>query len=576
MAEIPAPVVSVQSADPVNGRLTLSWKDSVVGENMTYSVYRGAGDSRASADLVAPAITGNTWTDNDYWCAEPVLKPLNYWVVAQGGGYGDRESAPVETRHRYGVSVGLNEEQGFAADARLCRKLAVENGGFGECTVFTGSAVDSDDIRGKISELSEKAKPGDLFWLYISTHGGEGKLSMSGWFDNYDVAELQTDVRKFNSGVTVVGVVMACHSGSMIGNGVGSDKIISWLLDAGAADCRPSIAWITSCGYGQVSLLYGNAESTPTPFGVSFLRNGWQQGYADGPLLGTTWQGGDGDGKVTFYELMRYAAVFCKGYSDDVAPAGVRFENDELLKRVFAGTAGPGGSGLQPDAPANCTASQGHSDASIQVNWTLSHDATVENYWLFRRGPGEMSAHCVARDAGNGEFFDPGTIRKTGESWKFWKGGLDLRNIKPPEAFKVYTYYVRAVSPQGISEPSPEAFGYAGTTIMRQFLESLGIPLDEGTSVAAATMSANGQNSVLDCYVIGIDPTDPNAAFQAELVRKDGKWTARPVGGEKEGRVYRVKAKKTMSDEDWTDVTDVEDLEAEGWRFFRVGVELAE
>jgi hypothetical protein len=27
---------------------------------------------------------------------------------------------------------------------------------------------------------------------------------------------------------------------------------------------------------------------------------------------------------------------------------------------------------------------------------------------------------------------------------------------------------------------------------------------------------------------------------------------------------------------DWCDVTDVEDVEAEGWRFFRVGVDLAE
>jgi hypothetical protein len=41
--------------------------------------------------------------------------------------------------------------------------------------------------------------------------------------------------------------------------------------------------------------------------------------------------------------------------------------------------------------------------------------------------------------------------------------------------------------------------------------------------------------------------------------------------------VYRVFGKKSMTaGEDWTDVTDVEDVEAEGWRFFRVRVELAE
>ena len=91
----------------------------------------------------------------------------------------------------------------------------------------------------------------------------------------------------------------------------------------------------------------------------------------------------------------------------------------------------------------------------------------------------------------------------------------------------------------------------------------------------AAMPSANGA-SLEACYVAGIDPTDPLAAFEVELIREDGKWKAKPKGGEKEGRVYRVEGKKEMSDEAWTDVTTVEDLEAEGWHFFRVGVELAE
>lgn len=74
-----------------------------------------------------------------------------------------------------------------------------------------------------------------------------------------------------------------------------------------------------------------------------------------------------------------------------------------------------------------------------------------------------------------------------------------------------------------------------------------------------------------------IDPLDASAAFKAKLAREDGKWTAKPEGGEKEGRVYRVEGKREMTDdEDWTDLTDVEDVEAEGWHFFRVGVELAE
>ena len=558
----------VERADPVEGSLTLAWAEEEADrEKVTYSVWRGAGEKRKDAECVTNGLTENTWTDTEYWKAEPVLKPLNYWVVAKKDDGSEHESNRLETRRRFGLFVGLNEKEGFAADARLCKDLASKLGEFKDCPIITGGEAQSVFVRGKMAELADKAEPGDLFLLFISTHGGEGSLDMDGWFDEYKVGELQKDVRQFDPGVAVVGIIMACHSGSMIGDGVGSEKIISWILDAGAADCRPNIAWITSCGYGQLSLLFGNASSSPTPFGVAFLQNGWQGGYADGPLFGTAWKGGNGDGKVTFYELARYAREFAKGYSDEVAPAGVRWENGELLKSLVAGMAGSGVSKTQPDAPATCTASQGKSDASIQVNWSLSHDTAVQSYWLFRKGSGETTSKCISRFAGNGEFLDPGTIRKT---------GLPTKGIKPPEAFKTYTYYVQAVSPQGVSAQSPNASGFAGTQLMRQWLEALGFSVSAGTEAAASTISANGHDSVLACYVAGLDPNNPNAAFEAELVREDGKWKAKPRGGEKAERVYRVEGKREMTDEEWTDVTDVEDLEAEGWRFFRVGVELAE
>ncbi len=559
----------VDRADPAAESLTLAWEEEQPVEGVTYSVWRGTGEERSAAVCVTNGVTGNTWTDEEYWAAEPVLEPLKYWVVADDGGENERVSEAVETRRRYGVFVGLNEEQGFAADARLCQTLASGMGGFGECELFTGGGVNSGAIRGKVAEFADKAQPGDLFMLYISTHGGEGVLSMANDKDEYDVGELQQDVRKFDPGVAVVGVVMACHSGSMLGNGIGSEKIISWLLDAGAADCRPNIAWVTSCGYGQYSLLRygGGGNASPTPFGMAFLQNGWRDGCADGRLYGTGWNGGNGDGMVTFCELARYAAEFAKGYSDDVAPAGVRVENEELLKRLVAGAAGAVGSGQRPDAPAGCSASMGNSDASIQVRWDLSHDTAVQSYWLFRKGPGETTAKCVSRFAGNGEFSDPGSIRAT---------GLPAKGLKSPEAFKIYTYHVRAVSPRGVSEASPEASGFAGTTVLRQWLEELGFSVAEGIEAADATLAANGRDSILACYVTGLDPNDPDASFKTELVREEGAWKAKPVGGWKAGRIYRVEGKKTMEDEAWTDVTGVEDVEAEGWRFFRVGVGLGE
>ena len=47
-------------------------------------------------------------------------------------------------------------------------------------------------------------------------------------------------------------------------------------------------------------------------------------------------------------------------------------------------------------------------------------------------------------------------------------------------------------------------------------------------------------------------------------------------GETKSERGYRVEGKKAMTDEEWEDVTDVDDLEAEGWRFFRVKVGMPE
>ena len=47
-------------------------------------------------------------------------------------------------------------------------------------------------------------------------------------------------------------------------------------------------------------------------------------------------------------------------------------------------------------------------------------------------------------------------------------------------------------------------------------------------------------------------------------------------GGTKTERTYRVWDKKNLLDGNWTDTTDMENLGTEGWRFFRVGVEMAE
>lgn len=94
----------------------------------------------------------------------------------------------------------------------------------------------------------------------------------------------------------------------------------------------------------------------------------------------------------------------------------------------------------------------------------------------------------------------------------------------------------------------------------------------------AIDTAANGQPVWL-CYLMGVNPMDERAMFKAYFRIEDGQWQIKWTpdlneAGTKTNRVYHVEGKKEMMDENWEDLTGVEDLEKEGWRFFRVGVEL--
>ncbi len=97
---------------------------------------------------------------------------------------------------------------------------------------------------------------------------------------------------------------------------------------------------------------------------------------------------------------------------------------------------------------------------------------------------------------------------------------------------------------------------------------------------AGNATAANGVNKVWECYVAGIDPEDADAKFEATITMgADGKPVVAhdPPLTEEEAakRTYRTLGKRTLDPaEEWTDVTDETDLEAAGWRFFKVKVEM--
>ena len=99
---------------------------------------------------------------------------------------------------------------------------------------------------------------------------------------------------------------------------------------------------------------------------------------------------------------------------------------------------------------------------------------------------------------------------------------------------------------------------------------------------AAMASAANGVNKVWECYVAGISPADPAARFLATITMDaDGKPEIShnpPLSAEEEAkREFRVLGKRMLDpDEDWTDVTDIPDPDAAGYRFFKVTVRMRE
>lgn len=96
---------------------------------------------------------------------------------------------------------------------------------------------------------------------------------------------------------------------------------------------------------------------------------------------------------------------------------------------------------------------------------------------------------------------------------------------------------------------------------------------------AANAMAANMVNKVWECYVAGISPTDETARFEATIEIVGGKPVVRwnpPLSAEEEAkRIRKVLGKRSLDDPDgWQDMANIDDIDAVGYRFFKVSVEM--
>ena len=104
----------------------------------------------------------------------------------------------------------------------------------------------------------------------------------------------------------------------------------------------------------------------------------------------------------------------------------------------------------------------------------------------------------------------------------------------------------------------------------------------EDYETAAHATAENGIHTVWECYVAGLDPTDPTAEFLATITMDAN---GKPVvshdpslsAAEEAKREYRIFGAETLdAPEPWTDVTDIPDLDRAGYRFFKVKVRMKE
>lgn len=299
--------------------------------------------------------------------------------------------AGIASAANYGVFVGLNKYNtsyipsdnwldGCVPDAMHVYTNATQRGSWtaGNSQVLTNALGTRTRIRQAISNYAATAVSGDVFLYFHSSHGGNNdwpystSVYLCAYDADYSDTLLAQDLSRFATGVKVVVMVDACHSGGLfqsrsvdgvptlaaatpapwnlaarvtelmeadraakIARGVkGVDKLIS----------ASEIGWVTAANYDQ----YSWDDTDGGAFTTAAIA-GWTNGTCDNATYGNQ------DGYATFYELWNYAKDIAIGYPGETDPYdGTSYATDaqafntNVLKNVVAGIAGDGPVADQP------------------------------------------------------------------------------------------------------------------------------------------------------------------------------------------------------------------------------------
>jgi len=162
-----------------------------------------------------------------------------------------------------------------------------------------------------------------------------------------------------------------------------------------------------------------------------------------------------------------------------------------------------------------------------------------------------------------------GLVNGAGEAiddWRMYYSAL------PDSAIAAYT----ATLMQFDDDPAGVAVEEGGTVVPERWFAKYR-PGQTITRAQLLAPAANGR-SVWECYVAGLDPNDEDDDLVPEISFEGGVPKVSIANGRKTSRQYRIWGRKSLSPaEAPVDVTDVEDLSADGYedlRFFHISVEL--
>lgn len=93
---------------------------------------------------------------------------------------------------------------------------------------------------------------------------------------------------------------------------------------------------------------------------------------------------------------------------------------------------------------------------------------------------------------------------------------------------------------------------------------------------AAANATARNGRTVWECYVADLDPEDEDSDLVAEFAfDENGKPVVSIAEGESANRKYTTQGARSLGGKvQWDDLDEGDDWAAQGYRFFRIKVEL--